>query len=336
MGKSLLILIFLAFASSIGAQTYDLNATIPVEASGNTGAKAMTLTELKGIVTTAQGAVSPTTVYAGPVSGGSAVPAFRALVSTDIPLLNQSTTATAGNVSGVVAVANGGTGGATLPTGLLKSTNGTALSAATAGSDYLAPFIAQSATAVFAGPVSGGSGVPSFRALALTDIPLLNQSTTGTAGNVSGTVAILNGGTGSTVQNFVDLSTTQASIAGLKTFTAALTSSGGLTTSGRTTIAGGLSYTTTAVGAGTGAWTLTIDGSKPSYEVTGTGSGTITLTAGLTIAVKIKCNSGAIVVNASTGETINGNPTFTVSALSNNRKLIIEAGSTTDNLALLY
>ena len=44
-----------------------------------------------------------------------------------------------------------------------------------------------------------------------------NQIATGTAANVSGIVAIANGGTGSSVQNFVDLSTNQA-VAGEKTF----------------------------------------------------------------------------------------------------------------------
>ena len=44
-----------------------------------------------------------------------------------------------------------------------------------------------------------------------------NQIATGTAANVSGIVAIANGGTGSSVQNFVDLTTNQA-VAGEKTF----------------------------------------------------------------------------------------------------------------------
>jgi hypothetical protein len=43
----------------------------------------------------------------------------------------------------------------------------------------------------------------------------------GTAANVSGTVAIANGGTGSTTQNFVDLTTTQT-VAGNKTFSGTL------------------------------------------------------------------------------------------------------------------
>ena len=50
------------------------------------------------------------------------------------------------------------------------------------------------------------------------------------AGNVTGVVAIANGGTGSPNKNFVDLSTNQAAIAGNKTFTGTLAGNGsGLT-----------------------------------------------------------------------------------------------------------
>jgi molybdopterin biosynthesis enzyme MoaB len=43
--------------------------------------------------------------------------------------------------------------------------------------------------------------VPTFRAIVAADIPTLNQNTTGTASNVTGTVAIANGGTGQTTAN---------------------------------------------------------------------------------------------------------------------------------------
>jgi hypothetical protein len=55
-----------------------------------------------------------------------------------------------------------------------------------------------------------------------------NATTATTAGNVTGIVAIANGGTGSSTKNFVDLSTVQ-SIAGNKTFTNNVTVSGTLT-----------------------------------------------------------------------------------------------------------
>jgi hypothetical protein len=45
--------------------------------------------------------------------GAAGVPTFRAVVAADIPTLNQNTTGTASNVTGIVALANGGTGTAT-------------------------------------------------------------------------------------------------------------------------------------------------------------------------------------------------------------------------------
>ena len=48
-----------------------------------------------------------------------------------------------------------------------------------------------------------------------------------TAGNVTGVVQIANGGTGSSTQNFVDLSTSQAKIGGDKEFTGAVSVTGG-------------------------------------------------------------------------------------------------------------
>ena len=119
-------------------------------------------------VTNASG-VAQSAFFGGPSSGGSGAASFRAIVAGDIPTLNQNTTGTAANVTGIVAIANGGTGGTTA-----------------------------SANKVFAGPTSGGAAAPSFRSLAVSDIPMLNQNTTGTAANVTGTVAIANGGTGST------------------------------------------------------------------------------------------------------------------------------------------
>ena len=56
---------------------------------------------------------TPNTFLAGPGGGGSGVPTFRTISGVDIPTLNQNTTGTAANVTGIVAVANGGTGTAT-------------------------------------------------------------------------------------------------------------------------------------------------------------------------------------------------------------------------------
>ena len=58
-------------------------------------------------------------------------------------------------------------------------------------------FASQTANRVLAAP-NGSNGTPTFRALVAADIPTLNQNTTGTAANVTDTVAIANGGTGAT------------------------------------------------------------------------------------------------------------------------------------------
>lgn len=60
-------------------------------------------------------------------------------------------------------------------------------------------FSSQTANTFLAAP-NGSAGVPSFRAIVAADVPTLNQNTTGTAANVTGTVAIANGGTGQTSQ----------------------------------------------------------------------------------------------------------------------------------------
>ena len=60
--------------------------------------------------------------------------------------------------------------------GIIKS-NGSTISTAVAGTDYL---------------------LPSGSAAQLTNFPTLNQNTTGTASNVTGTIALTNGGTGAT------------------------------------------------------------------------------------------------------------------------------------------
>jgi hypothetical protein len=63
--------------------------------------------------------------------------------------------------------------------------------------DTLNPYASKTANYVLAAP-NGSAGVPTFRAVVAADIPTLNQNTTGTASNVTGTVAIANGGTGQT------------------------------------------------------------------------------------------------------------------------------------------
>jgi hypothetical protein len=82
----------------------------------------------------------------------------------------------------------------TLVTGILKG-NGTAISAATAGTDYSAG-TSSLATGILKSTTTTGA----LSIAVAGDFPTLNQSTTGTASNVTGTVAISNGGTGQTAK----------------------------------------------------------------------------------------------------------------------------------------
>jgi hypothetical protein len=95
-------------------------------------------------------------------------------IAADFPTLNQDTTGTASNVTGIVAVANGGTGQTTAAAAI------TALTGTQTAGRYLR---------------SDGTSA-TLAAIVAADVPTLNQSTTGTAANVTGTVAVANGGTG--------------------------------------------------------------------------------------------------------------------------------------------
>jgi hypothetical protein len=77
-------------------------------------------------------ATDTTTTHALFATAGA--PAFRAIVAGDIPTLNQNTTGTASNVTGTVAVANGGTGATTLTIhGVLMGQTTGAIHASAAG-----------------------------------------------------------------------------------------------------------------------------------------------------------------------------------------------------------
>lgn len=83
----------------------------------------------------------------------------------------------------------------------VSSSGGTtpAISLASGYGDTQNPYASKTANYFLAAP-NGSAGAPTFRAIVAADIPTLNQNTTGTAANVTGTVAIANGGTGQTAK----------------------------------------------------------------------------------------------------------------------------------------
>lgn len=125
------------------------------------------------------------TMFAGPASGSTSAPSFRALVAADIPNLAASKI-----TSGTLAIAQGGTGAATA-----------------------------AINTVFAGPSSGSTAAPSFRALVAADIPNLNASKI-----TAGTLAVAQGGTGSSSLDGAGIvtKTGDQTINGIKTFTSYL------------------------------------------------------------------------------------------------------------------
>jgi hypothetical protein len=107
-------------------------------------------------------------------------------------------TNSAGGIS-IAATGSGGTITSVTGTSPVASSGGTtpAISLNAAYGDTLNPYASKTANNFLAAP-NGAAGVPTFRAMVAADVPTLNQNTTGTAANVTGIVAVANGGTGVT------------------------------------------------------------------------------------------------------------------------------------------
>ena len=161
------------------------NATHTGDATGNVG---LTVKGINGTIlsTLTTGILKNTT--------GTGVPSIA--VAADFPILNQNTTGTAGST-------------ATLATARTISTNGDVLytspafdgSANVLGTATLAAIgVAGTYTKVTTdakGRVTVGANITAG------DVPTLNQNTTGTAANVTGIVAVANGGTGTATPSLV-------------------------------------------------------------------------------------------------------------------------------------
>jgi hypothetical protein len=159
--------------------------------------------------TTATSANTASTIVARDASGNFNAGTITANLTGNVTgnLTGNAATATSatsfsGNLSGDVTGAQSatvvgkinGTSLAGLPTGLLKNTTSTGV-----------PMIATKGTDYSAGTSTLGTGIlkstTSTGALTIalaSDYPTLNQSTTGNAANVTGTIAVANGGTGAT------------------------------------------------------------------------------------------------------------------------------------------
>lgn len=121
------------------------------------------------------------------------------------PQFNADNTVSALSASSFRTAIGAGTGNGTVTsvtgTSPVASSGGTtpAISLSSGYGDTQNPYASKTANYFLAAP-NGLAGVPTFRAIVAADIPTLNQNTTGTASNVTGVVAIANGGTGQSSQ----------------------------------------------------------------------------------------------------------------------------------------
>lgn len=153
-------------------------------------------------------------------NGSAGVPTFRAIVAADIPTLNQNTTGTASNVTGTVAIANGGTGATTQQTAI------NALAGAVTSGQYLR---------------GNGTNVV-MSAIQAGDVPTLNQNTTGSAGSVANALTAGTGisySSGTTYNGSAAITINNAGVT-------SITAGSGISVSAST---GGVTITNTSTGA---------------------------------------------------------------------------------------
>jgi len=164
----------------------------------NTTGSAATLTTGRTI------AITGDLAYTSPSFNGSTnVTAAGTLATVNANVGSFTNASITVNGKGLITAASSGTAPVTSVTGtspVVSSGGATpAISLASGYGDTQNPYASKTANFFLAAP-NGTAGVPTFRAVVAADIPTLNQNTTGTASNVTGTVAIANGGTGQTTK----------------------------------------------------------------------------------------------------------------------------------------
>jgi hypothetical protein len=284
-----------------------VTGTSPVVSSGGT-TPAISLAASYGDTQNPYASKTANYFLAAP-NGSAGAPTFRAVVAADIPTLNQNTTGTASNVTGIVAIANGGTGQTTQQAAL------TALSGTQTSGQYLR---------------SNGTNTL-LSAIQAADVPTLNQNTTGTASNITAS-------SNSTLTTLSALSLPGSQVSGNisgnaanVTGTVAVANGGtGLTSTpanGALDIGNGTGFTRSTLTAGSGISVTNAAGAITIANTSPSSGGTVTSVAALTLGTT-GTDLSSSVANSTTTPVITLNvPT----ASATNRGALSSADWTTFN-----
>jgi len=290
-----------------------VTGTSPVNSSGG-ATPAISLASGYGDTLNPYASKTANYVLASP-DGSSGVPTFRAIVASDIPTLNQNTTGTAANITATSNSTLTTLSALSLPYSQLSGTvptwnqNTTGTASNVTGTVAIAnggsgTTTAQGAINAFAGAVTSGSYLRGngtnvvMSAIQVADVPTLNQNTTGTASNVTGIVAVANGGTGTATPALV--AGTNITITGSFPNQTINSTASGTVTSVAATVPSFLSVSGSPITtSGTLAFSLASTPTNGQLLIgNGTGFSYSTLTAGSNITIT---NSSGGITIASTG-----------------------------------
>jgi len=248
---------FTAAGATAWNNAHSLSGTLPID-SGGTG---------QTTAATAITALAGTQISGRYLRSDGTNTALAAIVAADVPTLNQNTTGTSANVTGTVAVANGGTG--TTTPALVAGTNVTITGTW--------PNQTINSTNSSSGTVTSvAASVPAF--LSITGSPITTSGTL--AITYSGTaLPVVNGGTGQT------------------TASAAFNALSPVTSTGDLIIGNGTN-SATRLGIGANNYVLTSNGTTATWAAAGSGSGTVTsITAGTGLTGGTITTSGTIALD---------------------------------------